>query len=265
MASLSTLISIAIPVYEMKGQGVAFLDFSLEKISRQTYKDIQVVISDHSVNIEIGDLCRHWSKKLNIKYIKNTLKRGSSSANINNAMDYCDGKIIKILFQDDFLFSEQSIEDIMAHFTTDHQWLVSSCTHTNDGLNFYNDFSPRWNDMMYKGENTISSPSVLSVRNNTPERFNEELIWLMDCDFYMQLYNKYGPPAILDTVNVANRLWGNRLSDTIPQEVKEREKAILSRKYNNSFINRDMIIYSFGRIKNIVKTYLKSLQKSSKG
>ena len=34
------LITIVIPCYEMKGEGVSFLNFSLEKIYSQSYKNI---------------------------------------------------------------------------------------------------------------------------------------------------------------------------------------------------------------------------------
>ena len=93
----------------MHGKGSNFLNFSLEQIYNQSYSNIQVVISDHSIDNSIYTVCNDWSKKLNIKYLKNTKNRGSSSANINNAINNCDGKLIKILFQDDFLFYKNSI------------------------------------------------------------------------------------------------------------------------------------------------------------
>ena len=65
------LVSIAIPVYEMNSMGKYFLDISLRNIANQTYKDIQVVISDHSVNSELEELCNLYSEKLNILYLKN--------------------------------------------------------------------------------------------------------------------------------------------------------------------------------------------------
>jgi len=84
MIESNKLISIAIPCYEMKGYGGKFLDESLLKINNQTYKNIQVVVSDHSLSNELEKVINLWSKKLNIKYIKNI---GSFSSNTNLTID----------------------------------------------------------------------------------------------------------------------------------------------------------------------------------
>ena len=224
MTELNKLVSIAIPCYEMKGLGAQFLNESLLKISNQTYKNIQVVISDHSsTNI--------WLKELNIKYIKNIENVGSSSSNTNLAIDNCDGELVKILFQDDFLYDENSIKSIIDNFSDNDKWLVTTCLHTNDGINMYNEHQPRWNDEIHLGVNTISSPSVLTIHKSVRERFDDNLIWLMDCDMYKKLYIKYGLPKILPTINVVNRLWGSRLSDTIPQSIKDDELIKIKIKY----------------------------------
>ena len=110
-------------------------------------------------------------------------------------------------------------------------WLVSACTHTRDGNNLYHNFTPKWNHNIHLGVNTLSSPSVLTIKNVVSERFDESLIWLMDCDIYKKLYNKYGLPVFLMSINIVNRLWENRLSDTIPENIKQKEVNILKEKY----------------------------------
>jgi hypothetical protein len=225
------LVSIAIPCYEMNGRGVEFLNFSFEKIYEQTYKEIQVVISDHSIDEGIKDLCDQWKEKLNIKYVKNDKNRGSSSSNINNAIDHSDGEIIKILFQDDYLYGENSIDDIVINFNEDTLWLITACNHTKDTIKFENVHYPYFHDNIHLGFNTISSPSVLTINKSVTERFSEDLIWLMDCDMYKKLHIRYGLPTIVNNINVVNRLWGNRLSDTIPNSVKNNEYKIMKDKY----------------------------------
>jgi hypothetical protein len=249
------LISIAIPVYEMHGNGYNFLNFSFSKILSQTYKNIQIVISDHSLNNNIEILCKSWSNDLNIKYLRNEFKRGSSSSNINNAINNCDGQLIKILFQDDFFYDDKSIENIVEAFDQNDEWLVCACTHTQNGTSFYNEFYPSWNYNMIKGVNTISSPSVLTIKNHKKERFDNNLIWLMDCDFYTQLYIKYGPPKILNTICIVNRIWGNRLSDTIETLTKKKEKVYLAKKYHNSNYLLELTIYYLAYFKNLTKKY----------
>lgn len=232
MINYNNLISIVIPCYEMHGKGVEFLDFNLKQINNQTYKNIEIVISDHSQNNDIMELYHKWKNQLNIVYIKNNNNLGVSSSNVNNAINNSKGELIKILFQDDFLYHNNSIKDIIENFEDGYNWLVTSSTHTYDGFNFSNELIPIYNDNIHLGINTISSPSVLTIRKSVTERFDEKLIWLMDCDMYKQLYIKYGEPKIVKKVNVVNRLWGNRLSDTISQDIKDKEFLILQNKYS---------------------------------
>lgn len=227
-------VSIAIPCYEMHGKGDIFLRNSLEIISKQTYKNIEVVISDHSQTDIIKNEVKLWSDKLNIKHIKSNYKRGSSSANINTAINNCTGDLIKIIFQDDFLFHENSIELTVNAFDMNKSWLVSTCTHTNDGVNFFNVHTPRWNDLIHRGINTISSPSVITIKKDVDLRFDEEFIWLMDVELYKRLYIKYGPPIILNEVTVVNRLWEKQLTNTITQERKNQEVNRLIKQYETN-------------------------------
>ena len=59
-------------------------------------KDVQIVVSDHSINDDIQDYCNLNEHNLNIKYIRNENDRGDPASNTNNAIDNSDGEIIKI-------------------------------------------------------------------------------------------------------------------------------------------------------------------------
>lgn len=97
------ILSVCIPTYEMKNLGVNFLEHSFKILEKQTFKDFDIIISDHSVNSEIKKLCDKYKTNLDIKYFKNTYYRGNLSKNINNAIKNTKNKLIKVLFQDDFL------------------------------------------------------------------------------------------------------------------------------------------------------------------
>lgn len=209
-------ISICIPTYEMKGKGHIFLKESFNILLKQTFKNFNVIISDHSNNSLIENLCKDYKDKLNIKYFKNIKNVGSSSANINNAIKKADGELVKILFQDDFLFKNKSLEEIVNNFDTKKDiWLVTACEHSNDGITFFRPFYPRYNNLIFLGKNTISSPSVLTINNENPILFDEKLIWLMDCDYYKRYYDKYGLPKILNDINVVNRIGSHQVSNSI--------------------------------------------------
>lgn len=228
-----SLLSICIPTYEMKGLGHTFLRQSFDVFTSQTFKDFNIVISDHSKDDLIKNLCAEYASKLNISYHRNTEHIGNSSANINNAIKKANGKLIKILFQDDFLFHEKSLEEIVQNFDIEKDsWLITACIHSKDGVNFFRPFYPKYNDKIHLGKNTISSPSVLTIKNGNPLLFDEKLIWLMDCDYYKRCYIKFGKPKIINEINVVNRIGAHQVSHSIVNiATKIRELAYIMIKY----------------------------------
>lgn len=226
-------LSIAIPTYEFGGRGVEFLEFSFEKMLKQTFKDFEVVISDHSLNNDIELLCQKWSNDLKINYIKNDIGRGGISPNINVAMDNCVGEYIKILFQDDFLYDEFSLQNTYEFIKNNDDliWLATDFYHTNDGIKLERPLHPTWNDRIWIGNNTIGCPTVITIKNENIMHFDNNMIWLNDVDFYKRMFDKWGLPHICDKFTVVNRTWGGRLSDTTKQDVIHRETKMVIERY----------------------------------
>ena len=82
------------------------------------------------------------------------------------------------------------------------------------------------------GKNTISSPSVLTIKNEKPLLFDEKLIWLMDVDYYKRCYNKFGNPKIINNINVVNRIGLHQVSNSIVNlSIKIKETIYMLIKY----------------------------------
>jgi hypothetical protein len=228
--------SITIPTYGYNGKGSEFLEHSLKIISNQTFKDYEVIISDHSIDDTILNVVKSWESVIDIKYLKNENGRGIISPNINNAMKHSNGVWIKVLFQDDFLYDNQSLENQYKFIikNTSMKWFMTRFFHSNDGKTYYRLYHPVWNDHVWAGNNTMGCPSGLTLLNDDLIYFDEGLNWLMDCDYYQRLFIKYGEPKILDGITTVNRTWGSRLTDTIPQSLKDKEFNILKLKYDRT-------------------------------
>jgi glycosyltransferase involved in cell wall biosynthesis len=225
--------SICIPTWEQYGRGVEFLKNNFEVLLSQTYKNFNVIISDHSKDDNIKLLCDEYSNHFEIKYFKNENFLGNGPANTNNAIINADGDIIKIIFQDDYLYDEKALELTSNEFENNEcMWLVCGCNHTHDdGLSYTNEMIPYWNDAIKKGVNTISSPSVLSFRNDKPCLFDENLTMLMDCDMYYQLYVRYGLPTILPKYLITNRIHKHQISNLYNQNVWEEINHVNNKNY----------------------------------
>jgi hypothetical protein len=216
-------ISICVPTWEQFGKGKFFLEKLFTTVYEQSYKNFQVVISDHSLDDEIENLCKFYNDKFEIVYFRNFLDRGNSPSNTNNSIKLATGDIIKVLFQDDFFYDKDSLKIISENFENyDCDWLVNGCNHTSDdGETYYREMIPRWNKNIILGINTISSPSVLSFKNNIDLLFDNNLTMLMDCDFYYQLYCKFGEPHIVKNILVTNRFHENQISRKYDKNIND--------------------------------------------
>ena len=220
-------MSVAIPCYEIDGKGYELIEKNLSILSIQTFKDFEVIISDQSLDNKIKDVCSNWSNRLDIKYFKDS-NRGSCPANTNNALRNCSGDIIKILFQDDYLSSLNSLQIISDSFDEDTIWLASAYVHTKDNTNFFNYHLPTMNDKIYV-VNTIGTPSCITIRNKDKIYLDEDLHVFCDCEYYKRIYDKFGMPKIISTVTMVNFIWDGQLtnSDFVNSKIdKERLKVI---------------------------------------
>lgn len=227
------MISICIPTYEMDGMGAKFLARNLDAIAGQTFTDYEIIVSDHSFNYDIQTLCDRHAR---VKYVRNPKQRGNSSANLNNAIDHATGDLIKIIFQDDFLAGPDSLAR-MATAIGDHPWLVHAYWHTDLSSIPRNDpTTPHIPDppqnLLWRP--AIGAPTAVMFRQN-PERFDENLIWVMDCEFYFRLHQKFGPPVIIPEPLAVQTLWPGQLTYKIPYEVKLSEAAYIRTKHAPAF------------------------------
>ena len=219
-------ISIAIPTWEANGKGEEFLDDLLRTIEIQTFKDFEVVISDHCSDDYLMPKIKEFENKFEIKYLRNNKKIGNSPANLNNVIKKCSGEIIKIMFQDDFLYDDEALEKI--YYTlkdSDKMWLLNGCNHTDDdGNSFYWEHYPQFNPDLLKGVNTISSPSVVAFKRESKVCFDETLVYFMDVDYYYGMKEAYGEPVYYNDVLISNRVH----KDSISSNIKNKEELLIT-------------------------------------
>jgi glycosyltransferase involved in cell wall biosynthesis len=227
-------ISIAIPTYEMKGFGAEMLQYSFIKIESQTYKNYEVVISDHSINDDIEELCNGWSNRFQISYNRFEEKRGCAPANTNNSLKKSKGDIIKILYQDDYLYDKDSLQKTVDNFGDRYSWLISTYIHTKDRREYFNKYVPFLHERIHL-KNLIGFPSCLTIRNKDLIFFNEDLKWAFDCEYYKRLYLNFGMPILLNDITVVNFLWEGQLSNSfIDTDFQTKEKTLIAGWYGDT-------------------------------
>jgi len=139
-----------------------------------------------------------------------------------------------MLFQDDFLYDIDSLQIIFDSIAEnqDKDWFITSCVHTDDCIMMYDRMTPYYHDRIYAGINTISCPTVLTVRNDDElPLFDESLNWLVDVEYYKRLYDAYGNPVVVDIICAVNRNSEVRATNIITEKQKQEEIQRVIRKY----------------------------------
>lgn len=216
----------------MNGRGTKYLKRLLQTIQRQKHQDYEVIVSDHSENEYILETILSFKDK-RIKHYFNKNKKGSSSANINYAIEKASYEKIKPIFQDDFFVNENAL-GVIVEALDDCNWGASTCIHYHDeSKQYFDEHRPGWNDNIKIGANSIGAPSVCFF-NKSDLRFDENLIWFMDTDFYYRSYLKFGKPKIIQEILIANCLHKNSVTHSVvTDEIKSKEYQIIVQKYDS--------------------------------
>lgn len=180
-------ISVVIPIHDMKN-GANFLWQSINALMEQSFKDFEIVI----------------------------VKEGKMAENTNAGIKRARGELIKILYLDDRLAHKDALKDIVENFKG--QWLI---TGVNDNLN------PYYTHDIETGNNKLGSPSALTILNDNPMLFDENMSWLLDCDYYKRMYEKYGEPVILTGVNVIIEKGDHQMTNILTDEDKAKEEEYI--------------------------------------
>ena len=214
-----TELSICIPTYECRGKGILYLSELFSSLRSQSYQDFEIVISDHSINNEIFEFCETQSD-LEITYLRNPNDRGNQGANTNCVLNNAEGKILKVMYQDDLFVDNFALEKIVQSFDNGARWLMNGFAHTEDGKSFFRHIVPRWTEELLIGRNLLGSPSCFAILNEYKEEIDENLRLLIDADLYYRLEKKLGKPTIIEDILIANREHPDRISSNIQYDIQ---------------------------------------------
>lgn len=194
-------VSIAIPTHNMDN-AASFLGRIMRSLEMQTFQDFEIVIT----------------------------KDGKMAENTNAAIKKCKGEIIKILYMDDYLANPHTLENLVKNFKGG--WLATGCVHdAGDGVGLY-PHTPFYGGIP-QGINTIGSPSVVAFENKDPLLFDETMSWLLDVDYYKRLYERYGPPTLVNDFDIVMGIHSGQMTNLLTNDQKEAEVRYLNSKYGN--------------------------------
>lgn len=194
-------VSILIPAYNQPEN----LRHLLQTISRQTYKDFEVIITDDSP-VSLYRVVEQFPD-LGIIYWWNAGTLGTP-ANWNHLLDLAHGTYIKFMHHDDWFRYTYSLEKFVQALD-DHpciDFCFSASNAYDEHRNFMHHHTPDISKLVLGTDellsgNIIGGPSATIWRRNDLW-FDERMKWLVDMEFYLQMLWKkadfyYIPDALV--------------------------------------------------------------------
>lgn len=227
-------VSICIPAYN-NGEGVKRL---LDSIKNQTYKDYEVILTDDSTTEDVKKAVDESGVVVN--YTKNDTRDGST-ANWNKAIDKASGDYIKIMHHDDWFTDSESLVKMVRLLDENPEAILAFSGTMQVGTeNSYSRhiktedaklISDDWRNL-YLG-NTIGAPSSV-IHRKTLKRYDSNLKWLVDSEFYLQLLDGNKPFAYTEDPLISIGVGDDQITNSCisDSEVNIREYKYVYNKHN---------------------------------
>lgn len=190
---MNPLISILIPAYERPD----YLKRSLDQIAIQRFTDFEVIITDDSSSNAVEDFIRSASYSFPIQYRRNRPALGSPR-NWTGGIDLATGEWIKILHDDDWLSSPDSLSQFVNAIRPGVDLIFGGyeAVYEESGKRVDRVITMRQFDRLTKDPfrlfagNLIGPPSVMMYRRSVTEQFDPALKWIVDWEGYIRMLQK---------------------------------------------------------------------------
>lgn len=103
--SSNPLVSVIVPIYNVE----QYLDECLSSISKQTYRNIEIILIDDKSPDNCSAICNHWRQKdSRMTLVQHEQNKGLGAAR-NSGLDICHGRYVTFVDSDDCI-AENMIE-----------------------------------------------------------------------------------------------------------------------------------------------------------
>lgn len=234
---MEKMVSICIPTYN----GAKFLAEAMDSAIAQTYKNLEIIVSDDASKDDTLKIIASYKEKTDIPIIIYDHKPSGIGANWNNCIKKANGEYIKFLFQDDILYLD-CIEKMVTLFSEHTNLGLVACKRDfiienpseviNDWIKNYSNLQQQFEEdtaityldkSFFKRQdfispplnNKIGEPPTVLFKKSTIESigyFDESLQQILDYVFYYRLLKKYSI-AIINEPLVAFRIHNSQATN----------------------------------------------------
>jgi glycosyltransferase involved in cell wall biosynthesis len=178
---------------------VEYLKRLFESISKQDFKNFEVIVTDDSSDDSVEQFCAGYAEKFEIQYFKN-IKTLGTPENWNESIRHAKGDWIKIMHDDDWFTDKNSLKEFANAIkkTPDAKFLFSAFENQyleelrskKIKINRFRLVQLFYNPSTLLSSNVIGPPSVTIYRRDLGFQYDTKLKWLVDIDFYIRMFNR---------------------------------------------------------------------------
>lgn len=231
-------VTLLIPVHDPNRKYENLISNALKSASNQTRRPDEVLlVANHELSY-LNTLKESFSKILKLRFLKSDAQ--SAPENINFAVNQAKGDLIRLLFQDDELSTPESLErSISSMERGKHAWsVIGSIDKDLESGHVISRRIPKFTEKLVSGINIIGAPSVVCFEKGSYIPMNRELRYMFDCDWYLRMAHRYGPPAEVQEYGVKIGVhqgqatnWAKSLLSIEKRIVKKHHRKRLFEKY----------------------------------
>jgi glycosyltransferase involved in cell wall biosynthesis len=183
-------ISICIPAYKR----LPFLERLMNSIAEQTYTQFEVILSDDSDDDTVSDYLKSITLSFPIHYYKNSPSLGTP-ANWNFAISKANGDWIKLIHDDDWFASKDSLQEFADATSQGPKFIYSAYSNylesdQSNQLVLHKRVAiidVLKQPLLLLSENIIGPPSVTLLHKSILEKYDERMKWRVDLEYYIRV------------------------------------------------------------------------------
>jgi hypothetical protein len=221
---------VVIPVHDPDYKYLGFLRKALDSLGSQTISPKEVlIVANHDLPY-FEELKTERQKSLNLRVLES--EAHGAAENLNFAVSNSSARYTKILFQDDFLAHNTSLESSLnALSSSGKKWSVIGSRDWEEASNtFFKPVFPKYTERLDRGINTIGAPSVVTFETEYFVPFDNRLHYMFDCDWYLSMAHNFGKPVEIKNVGVTIRRHSGQATIWAKKLLK-KEKTVVRAKH----------------------------------
>jgi glycosyltransferase involved in cell wall biosynthesis len=286
------VVSVCLPLFN----GEEYLHDALLSLKAQTYKHIELIVSDDDSYDNSLRIIEAFKKNVSFPIHVHNHKPSGIGANWNNCIKYANGKFICFLFQDDVFdpeFIEKSVTEIQKNNKTGLVYCKRNFVYQSNNekhinwINEYGELHRFWknttinNKQIVNGRellkdknlfknpmNKIGEPTAVMIRKEVFNKigfFSTELKQTLDLEFWYRTM-KYYHVVFIDEPLIYFRLHENQASNINSKSNNNKEIERLFKSFRKnifwclSFNNKVLLLTNNNKVKFFIKSILRKLK-----